>query len=491
MRTILRCAQIIAVAFALGSGGVAAAFDGPEHKEIGDTAAAKVLQDFGDIELGSKVKSSGEIQLTRGGASGTFGDLVGLYGDHRATVNEMMATNDRALGALKREALGKFQGQVDLANALRKEASLDEAKTFLKLAAANEIHFGAAAIQRYNTLHREALTLAASGDPEKLWLAIHNEAFAGHCLSDLFAPGHRFVDRAAAAEDVERALAEQAGEEPWYKRALDVVKGVLGAGKGVTAHKYEHDSWNVGGAWFKNLRGDEWGPANGDSGYRDMPPTQRMKPVEAVEASLRAVLAAYREGKGGAEVDVNTASYHEALRILPAQFRKAVFQPTYFKDLSSLPYFKDKQRTECDQEAFCDFPNGQGQALNGIVGSLSASAASGDGRACEPATAASGEAPQDSESGEKQASAPSCGGPPSGSDDKSGGNTESSGTDTTATASETPPQPQDQGEAPSASLQTEANSSEPAPAQAAPQEESPPAQDQGEAPASSDSGSSE
>jgi hypothetical protein len=346
--------------------GSAWGFVSPEHRALGERGATAAFTTFHDVvKLPIAPKSGGNPLVisdgakvlvwvgkdNQAGAFASYGELVAIYGDYRGDVPAMLATTPDRLRLLQQTAGDGKQ---------HPELVIKEGVKYLLLASLNQTHFSSVAVATYQTWHQKAIDLAAdaaqSGDGQKLWLALHYEALACHSLTDLFAPGHDFVDRRDAVQKILGGYGDL--KKAGWTNPLEAIKAgwesLTGIAESYTEHKYLHDQFNTNGSDLQNLRGESW-RGYGDDGLGRMDATGQAEPAKAVEISLTTLFTAYESfvnaAKSGglaalrAQLRAAPASY-EALTLVPVQFRRA----TYFDKWTT-----KANKTLCDQDAFCDF----------------------------------------------------------------------------------------------------------------------------------------
>jgi hypothetical protein len=262
----------------------ALAFVSPEHKEIGDTGFAAAVADLQRQAHADPLAGLAGVTAAPGGLVSiyagyganqatelgrfSFGDLVAIYGDMRATVEELndAASKPDVAGMKAVAATGDYQH-----NKPERERALEIAYT-------NETHFSAKALEAYVQWHDVALRTAAT-DRSRAWKALHYEALALHSLTDIFAVGHMLVDRERTMSLLEAARAVDAkAHEELHKGIRAFLHGEWDAFRarderwkakvlyGFFANVF-HNGFNHWGADVTNLNGDTW-RAFGDHQYR-------------------------------------------------------------------------------------------------------------------------------------------------------------------------------------------------------------------------------
>ncbi|MBS2024615.1 MAG: hypothetical protein JST92_19610 [Deltaproteobacteria bacterium] len=276
----------------------------------------------------------------------TFGELVERYGDHRDTIDAMLATPPSELKVIKHAA----DTTGNTYNNPKEQAN------YLGLAAKNITHFGTSAVYTYYLYHQTAIgyayLAAENNDPNKMWEALHYEARAVHSLTDLFAPGHLFVDRTGVQNviagergltDGKTAVARLSALNTWLKGSAQGVYDKYGPKK--------HDEFNASGANVKNLAlGDAYWWTYGDGKYYSMNSTGKDGPYSAAVKSVVDLLSAYKfmllakQGKAGGKTAramwqerLTSAQTYDALREVPVAYElnaqtKGVFSGLPCKD---------------------------------------------------------------------------------------------------------------------------------------------------------------
>jgi len=293
----------------------------------------------------------------RDGRSGTwasFGDLVMVYGDHRDTVPGMLATSE-----------AEFKRLRDAANTTGHTFSrLGQEAAFLHLAAKNATHFGSTAVMAYYSNHHQALLLAyqavVKNDVRLMWEALHYEALAVHSLTDLFAPGHLFVDREGAVNLINAERAWETTSNPLGK--LVAAKKWFDGAMGGVWDKYgykRHDDFNEWGMQVKDLRhqGAWW--TYGDAKYDKLSKAHAGKdpPAYAAEKSLTHLVFSYAMMLGA---KAGKAPGHTAA----SMFKKMETHPLLYESLLDVPARFEKQKhsegvfpnAKCGSDGYCDFP---------------------------------------------------------------------------------------------------------------------------------------
>ena len=285
----------------------ALAFVSPEHKEAGDQGFAGAVAEYQRTENAdplahlSGVRKDGQIFTGVGpdykslvGWFG-FGELVAIYGDMRATVEELNSADS----APHVPGLKNVAATGDYAH------NKPERDRMMELAFVNETHFSGKALAAYVKWHDLALTTALRRD--RHWLALHYEALGLHSLTDLFAPGHMLVDREQTMTLLQKAgaVARAAHDElhqgmkkllhaewDYFRAKKDALKAELVYG--FFANLY-HNGFNFHGATVSNLRGESW-RAFGDhrlhhsENGQDLTAAQRAQLKSAVSTSVLQVL---------------------------------------------------------------------------------------------------------------------------------------------------------------------------------------------------------
>ena len=323
----------------------------------------------------------------------SFGDLVALYGDFRRTVYaqngncyltspdnininfsgnnvginhcpDKMSTTDY----LKKIALGVWPPYGSLGNVTgpnKGETQYDDAAWWgdemMRLANVNETHFSNVAVAWYLGMHRLALIYMdkAIDDPAYLMQALHYEASALHCLTDLFCCGHVVTSR----DESSYGTMQQDGllnSTPflWMENVIRMAGGSRNAdGKGKimlspqlpavhdTAnvkldfmpsyfsknplksfaawakqeHDY-HDHFNAQGAIVRNFNGDRF-QIYGDMKLHDLDSASRRIIEDAVTASVQELLNSYdllsaNRGRMN-EIGAAGSSFFNALKFIP------------------------------------------------------------------------------------------------------------------------------------------------------------------------------
>jgi hypothetical protein len=316
----------------------ALAFAPPEHKEIGDGAFALAVTTYeraegkDPLEGMPRVRGGEEATIYAGFGEGhatelgyfSFGDLVAIYGDMRATVDEL---NDaRSLPHVK--GLKAVTSTGDYAH------NKPERDRMLELAYVNETHFSGKAVEAYVKWHDTALRTAT--DKNNAWLALHYEALALHSLTDVFAVGHMLVDRESTMQLLEKAKAVDAKAQQEVHNGLVALlhgewdffraKGEASQAKllyGFVANLY-HNAFNHYGATVLNMRGEKW-QAFGDHRFHyserghELTLRQRANARQAVSTSILQVLRVANH-----KPPPLPGQRYAALQYIPVRYRNAI-----------------------------------------------------------------------------------------------------------------------------------------------------------------------
>jgi hypothetical protein len=268
---------------------------------FGKTAAERWVTRPAAKELALTVSGSGsttafadgDILLWVGDHTGygpgwaTFGDLVAMYGDHKAGVESLNAMPAGELHTLQYKA----------------RKGIDElTMNLLHLASMNSDHFSEHAVLSYRDRHKMALEYAkkaaVENDIKLLWRALHHEAYAAHALTDLFAPGHMMMDRRASAQGAEKFFDQVMGVSGFVEHVKAAGKLAGGATDGAVA-RVIHNCFNDGGVEAKTLElptsGDAFREYLGDGHFFETGGKNdaQLDAIDAVRFSLETVLLAY------------------------------------------------------------------------------------------------------------------------------------------------------------------------------------------------------
>ena len=262
----------------------------------------------------------------------TFGDLVAMYGDHKAGVESM---NGISAGDLQRLQYKARKGIDELTMNL------------LHLASMNSDHFSEHAVLSYRDRHKLALDYAKKAaiesDVKQLWRALHHEAYAAHALTDLFAPGHMLADRRTGAASAERFYDEVMGVSGFIEHVKAAGKLAGVAGDGALA-RVIHDCFNNGGIQIKTLEDrrestEVFRKSLGDGHFFEGGNETKADAVAAVRFSLETVLIAY-----SAMLEKADAAGSSAARAQAAEAFAASISPTYYGALRKIPVTVRKAR---------------------------------------------------------------------------------------------------------------------------------------------------
>jgi hypothetical protein len=253
-----------------------------------------------------------------------FGQLVAIYGDMRANVDELNDPHSRPF----------VTGLKAVADTGDYAHNKPERKRMLELAYVNETHFSGKAVEAYVHWHDQALRTAAT-DKHRPWLALHYEALALHSFTDLFAVGHMMVDRErtmsllSVAEKTEaKATAElKSGVRHALEGGLEFFRFYSEEAKAKLLFGFfanlSHNGFNFHGAEVTDLRGRSW-QAFGDHRFRvtqngrEITAAQRESIRQGVAESVAQVLRALN----GKPPPIPSRRY-EALAHLPVHFKHA------------------------------------------------------------------------------------------------------------------------------------------------------------------------
>lgn len=270
-------------------------------------------------------------RLRAGGGAGawtTLGELAAIYGD--------MRTDEAAL-AKTTPARVKLLAQFARASKVTPAFALQEGVRQLELLSLNKTHFSSIAAATYFDVHARALEHAAAagstGDRSRLWSALHAEALALHSLTDLFAPGHLFVDRREHVANVLNGRRKLSGV---LRNPLQALKGFASLAKGLWGGRETqviHDRLNKVGVEVKHARGEAWLAYGDKDRHRQTRAASRIAERAVAESldSLRRIFELARErakDKAGARSFADLArsgAYHGALQNVPTHFRNAKF----------------------------------------------------------------------------------------------------------------------------------------------------------------------
>jgi len=223
----------------------------------------------------------------------------------------------------------------------------------MRIANANDWHFGNAAVAWYIGMHRLALHYVelARVDPSYWNQALHYEANGLHSLTDLFCFGHIVTNRDQTSYGIieDRGLTNRparlwmenvlamggasrnangrialSGNMPTVSDVTSVRNDFMPTYQGVWANwsRIEHDYhslFNARGAAVRNLRGNYF-TIGGDGGVRSMGQGSKNVIVEAVRVSVQSLFDAYERLEGGeqeASIAAEGSSYFEALKHIP------------------------------------------------------------------------------------------------------------------------------------------------------------------------------
>ncbi len=333
----------------------------------------------------------------------SFGDLVALYGDFRRTVfctdgtcnlssqnNVDIAFEGRLVNVscpppiktdeyLQRIAFGLWPPYGTFGNILKPtvgETDYDKAAWWgdemMRLANVNETHFSDVAVAWYVGMHRLALLYVnkARTDP-KFWVnAMHYEASALHCLTDLFCLGHVVTSRDESSfgtmksdglldnisyrwmenvikmgggnRDAARGKITLAANSPIIadanNKAYDFMPSYFTKNFSTYAtwakdeHTY-HDKYNNGGAIVNNLNGNRF-QIFGDGKLHLLQDGKSRGIIEdAVTASVQSLFTAYDDlDKNGGKINPIAkagSGYFEALTYIPVFIETLIDDPDF------------------------------------------------------------------------------------------------------------------------------------------------------------------
>jgi outer membrane protein OmpA-like peptidoglycan-associated protein len=163
-------------------------FEGPEHRQLGDTTGSS-------IDLGNGVVLS-------------WGQVVALAGDEFGSVEDLReaakteAGRGRILAALRHDGVADPVSVPWTTDEAAKAAEPEQKDEFVRLAAVNAVHFAeGGALAAWQSHHHRAVAAAVTAGLGRnrggLQDAYLIEAFGQHFLTDLFSAGHIRVPRAA------------------------------------------------------------------------------------------------------------------------------------------------------------------------------------------------------------------------------------------------------------------------------------------------------
>lgn len=350
----------------------------------------------------------------------TFGDLVALYGDFRRTVycpsgNCVLTDHNNADLTFEGKITNTYcppPGQVNTNNYLNYiafglwppygiagnalenqtvgDADYNKAAWWgdemMRLANVNETHFSSVAVAWYIGMHRLALLYVnmARINPNYWYQALHYEASALHCLTDLFCLGHVVTSRDQSSYGTmkhDELTGENVKPFQWMENVIAMGGGVRDKGTGKisltpnspvitdkenvsndfirsyfkvftkdtwafwskTEHSY-HDTYNNGGAIVYNLRGNRF-QIYGDASLHLLKDGKSRQVIEdAVTVSVQSLFNAYvsleqNSGKINA-VGKMGSPYFEALQYIPVFIEKLINDPNFNKWLPYVDYLE-------------------------------------------------------------------------------------------------------------------------------------------------------
>ena len=233
------------------------------------------------------LQSDGKIRIQSRSLSA--GDVIALMGDFAESVEELEGRSSERTGDILK-AIDADRMGVGNADAGYEEVTKGR---YSELAKRNLSHFAPENVEKWKTMHSEAVSLAkySHDDDTRYQKALLIDAAAGHFLTDAFAGGHMFdARRVMAAIQVHLKTVGVHTDNPEAAPVVGLIGSVGLVEPSLLVLKNIHDWFNALGRNVKNRKGMEW-QAFGDEHLSRSQALQRVVSLAVFTSRMQVVRA--------------------------------------------------------------------------------------------------------------------------------------------------------------------------------------------------------